>query len=331
MGEQPIFKVRAFVFQIDPESKKSWVKVSSGEVDVNFYKDVANKAYRIISVEGTKALINSTLTPNMVFNRTSPKFGQWSDSRASTIYGLGFPQDILLEKFQEHFKEIVDLLKNEENIFSTSNDIQNNSKPLPEDKRNSLQNMDSLKYENDRLKLALATSSNNAKKWEVELQTLKNNNVRLTTALQESTANVEEWKKQLEAYKDENAKMKRAQQQNGGGVQVMELKRELTDNVDKIVDLERSNKRKQQEIDELVIKLQGAQKSVSESNKLAEALRNTEHQLDIAKQQIIDLKRQINESRNSQSQQKTKVTTIQEQIRAKIHELSQLNDKMLLE
>lgn len=330
MGEQPIFKVRAFVFQIDPESKKSWVKVSSGEVDVNFYKDVANKSYRIISVEGSKALINSTITPQMVFNRTSPKFGQWSDVRASTIYGLGFPQDVLLEKFQEQFKEIVELLKSDENVFTNSNDVQNNVKPIIEDKRSSLQNMDSLKYENDRLKLALATSSNNAKKWEVELQTLKNNNVRLTTALQESTANVEEWKKQLEAYKEENAKMKRAQQ-NGGSIQMIEIKRELAESVDKITDLERSNKRKQQEVDELLIKLQGVQKSAAESNKLAEALRNTEQQLDIAKQQIIDLKRQLNESRNSQSQQKTRVLTMQEQIRAKIHELSQLNDKMLLE
>lgn len=330
MGEQPIFKVRAFVFQIDPESKKSWVKVSSGEVDVNFYKDVANKSYRIISVEGSKALINSTLTSSMVFNRTSPKFGQWSDSRANTIYGLGFPQDVFLEKFHEQFKEIVDLLKNDENVFCNSNDIQNNVKPIIEDKRSSLQNMDSLKYENDRLKLALATSSNNAKKWEVELQTLKNNNVRLTTALQESTANVEEWKKQLEAYKEENARMKRAQQ-NGGSPQIIEIKRELTESVDKITDLERSNKRKQQEVDELLIKLQGVQKSAAESNKLAEALRNTEQQLDIAKQQIIDLKRQLNESRNSQSQQKTRVVTTQEQMRAKIHELSQLNDKMVLE
>ena len=54
-----------------------------------------------------------------------------------------------------------------------------------------------------------ATSSANAKKWEVELQTLKNNNARLTTALQESTANVEEWKKQLSAYKEESARMKK--------------------------------------------------------------------------------------------------------------------------
>ena len=59
-----------------------------------------------------------------------------------------------------------------------------------------------LKYENDRLKLALAQSSANAKKWEVELSTLKNNNARLTSALQESTSNVEEWKRQLHNYKE---------------------------------------------------------------------------------------------------------------------------------
>ena len=53
------------------------------------------------------------------------------------------------------------------------------------------------------------SSSANAKKWEIELQTLKNNNARLTTALQESTSNVEEWKKQLAAYKEESARMKK--------------------------------------------------------------------------------------------------------------------------
>ena len=53
------------------------------------------------------------------------------------------------------------------------------------------------------------SSSQNAKKWEVELQTLKNNNARLTTALQESTINVEEWKKQLASYKEENANLKK--------------------------------------------------------------------------------------------------------------------------
>ncbi len=48
-----------------------------------------NFTCRIISVEGTKAVINSTITPNMTFTKTSQKFGQWSDVRANTVYGLG--------------------------------------------------------------------------------------------------------------------------------------------------------------------------------------------------------------------------------------------------
>lgn len=38
----------------------------------------------------TQAIINCTVTPSMTFTRTSQKFGQWADSRANTVYGLGF-------------------------------------------------------------------------------------------------------------------------------------------------------------------------------------------------------------------------------------------------
>ena len=82
-----------------------------------------------------------------------------------------------------------------------------------------------LKYENERLKLALAQSSANAKNWEIELQTLRNNNLRLTSALQESTANVDEWKRQLQTYKEENVKMKAQIQElmDGSGDKLQQL------------------------------------------------------------------------------------------------------------
>lgn len=38
----------------------------------------------------TQAIINCTVTPSMTFTKTSQKFGQWADSRANTVYGLGF-------------------------------------------------------------------------------------------------------------------------------------------------------------------------------------------------------------------------------------------------
>lgn len=45
-----------------------------------------------------QAVINSTIMPNMTFTKTSQKFGQWSDSRANTVYGLGFPSEAELAK-----------------------------------------------------------------------------------------------------------------------------------------------------------------------------------------------------------------------------------------
>ena len=63
--------------------------------------------------------------------------------------------------------------------------------------------MDSLKFENSKLKVALASSAQNVKKWESEMQTLRNNNAMLTTALEESTQHVAEWKRQLQKYKED--------------------------------------------------------------------------------------------------------------------------------
>ncbi|XP_011346024.1 homer protein homolog 2 isoform X3 [Ooceraea biroi] len=272
MGEQPIFTCKAHVFHIDPKTKRSWVPASSAAISVSFFYDSTRSLYRIISVEGAKAVINSTVTPNMNFTKTSQKFGQWSDSRANTVYGLGFASEAELGKFIEKFHEVREATKlanaklqsnsssvtpatsanvspitsrsgmpsSEQDLIDPPNsslinsNVSASNNPNPSANLISAQNSVSsstespqhqgksaqlssqsgqsaevqLKYENDRLKLALAQSSANAKKWEVELTTLKTNNARLTSALQESTANVDEWKRQLQLYKDENAKIK---------------------------------------------------------------------------------------------------------------------------
>ncbi|XP_055387892.1 homer protein homolog 2 isoform X2 [Condylostylus longicornis] len=268
-------------------------------VAVSFFYDSSRHLYRIISVEGSKAVINSTITPNMTFTQTSQKFGQWSDVRANTVYGLGFASEAELTKFVEKFQEVKEATKNassktvtnenqamtpvtsantspitsrtsatiqsdnmngshnlEHSNSTTINNQNLNSDNSPQHKLNpcSASNLEGkqtlqsnevvansgsaiaitgttqtlqcmttagtssnsvvsadqqLKYENERLKMALAQSCANAKKWEVELATLKSNNIRLTSALQESTANVDEWKKQLHTYKEENMRLKR--------------------------------------------------------------------------------------------------------------------------
>ncbi|XP_018352187.1 PREDICTED: homer protein homolog 2 isoform X2 [Trachymyrmex septentrionalis] len=273
MGEQPIFMCKAHVFHIDPKTKRSWVPASSAAISVSFFYDSTRSLYRIISIEGAKPVINSTITPNMTFTKTSQKFGQWSDVRANTVYGLGFASEAELGKFIEKFHEVKEATKlasaklqsnsssvtpatsanvspitsrsgmpsSEQDLIDPPNSSMINSNVSSSNTSNPNANMISaqnsvssstespqhqgksaqlsssqsgqsgevqLKYENDRLKLALAQSSANAKKWEVELTTLKTNNARLTSALQESTANVDEWKRQLQLYKEENAKIK---------------------------------------------------------------------------------------------------------------------------
>ncbi|KAK9497362.1 hypothetical protein O3M35_004695 [Rhynocoris fuscipes] len=106
MGEQPIFTCKAHVFHIDPKTKRSWIPASATAVSVSFFYDSSRSLYRIISVEGTKAVINSTITPSMTFTKTSQKFGQWSDIRANTVYGLGFSSEAELNKFIEKFQEV---------------------------------------------------------------------------------------------------------------------------------------------------------------------------------------------------------------------------------
>uniref|UniRef100_A0A672KBN7 Homer scaffold protein 3b n=1 Tax=Sinocyclocheilus grahami TaxID=75366 RepID=A0A672KBN7_SINGR len=103
--EQPIFSLKAHVFQIDPATKRNWIPASKHAVTVSFFYDADRSVYRIISVGGTKAIINSTITPNMTFTKTSQKFGQWADSRANTVYGLGFATEQQLQQFSEQFKE----------------------------------------------------------------------------------------------------------------------------------------------------------------------------------------------------------------------------------
>uniref|UniRef100_A0A4W2C850 Homer protein homolog 2 n=1 Tax=Bos indicus x Bos taurus TaxID=30522 RepID=A0A4W2C850_BOBOX len=215
MGEQPIFTTRAHVFQIDPNTKKNWVPASKQAVTVSYFYDVTRNSYRIISVDGAKVIINSTITPNMTFTKTSQKFGQWADSRANTVFGLGFSSEQQLTKFAEKFQEVKEAArlardKSQEKIETSSNHSQASSVNGTDDEKASCAGPADthLKSENDKLKIALTQSAANVKKWEIELQTLRESNARLTSALQESAASVEQWKRQFSLCRDENDRLR---------------------------------------------------------------------------------------------------------------------------
>ncbi|XP_049573803.1 homer protein homolog 2 isoform X1 [Syngnathus scovelli] len=223
MGEQPIYTTRAHVFQIDPSTKKNWVPASKQAVTVSYFYDSTRNSYRIISVDGTKVIINSTITPNMMFTKTSQKFGQWADSRANTVFGLGFSSEQQLAKFAEKFQEVKEAAKIARDKSQEKVEVLSNHSPQESGRETPSTNQASsingtddekifhvgpeavlLKNDNDLLKSTVEQSNTNAKKWETELQTLRENNARLVDALQESSANVESWKKQLSACKEES-------------------------------------------------------------------------------------------------------------------------------
>ncbi|CAF0884031.1 unnamed protein product [Didymodactylos carnosus] len=210
MGEQhPLFTCKAHIFQVDPETRKSWIQLSGGAVNVQIFHDSVKNVYRILSVENSKVLINTVVSARMTFTKTSQKFCQWVDSRANTVYGLGFANETDLSRFMEKFVEVKEATRNaQKNSEHRSSSVDARQTPRSEADWSIQSNDGQLKYENGCLKLALAQSSQNAKKWQDELEILRNNNVKLTTALQESHGNVEEWKRQLQFYRDECSRLR---------------------------------------------------------------------------------------------------------------------------
>ncbi|XP_054459292.1 homer protein homolog 3-like isoform X1 [Anoplopoma fimbria] len=228
--EQPIFSARAHVFQIDPATKRNWLPASKHAVTVSFFYDASRSVYRIISVGGTKAIINSTITPNMTFTKTSQKFGQWADSRANTVYGLGFSTEQQLQQFAEQFKEVKETARlareKSQERFELANPALNIAAPeeLSEERHSpplltvngpgeeklfrSKSAEVELTAEKERVKKMLSEGSMCEINLEAELFTLQDSNSKLVDALQEANSSVEQWKKQLAEYQEETDRLR---------------------------------------------------------------------------------------------------------------------------
>uniref|UniRef100_A0A671V6V7 Homer scaffold protein 3b n=1 Tax=Sparus aurata TaxID=8175 RepID=A0A671V6V7_SPAAU len=227
---QPIFSARAHVFQIDPATKRNWLPASKHAVTVSFFYDASRSVYRIISVGGTKAIINSTITPNMTFTKTSQKFGQWADSRANTVYGLGFSTEQQLQQFAEQFKEVKEAARlareKSQERYELANPALNIAAP---EVKHCFEFLKLLKYtcesvlsywDWDNSHLAVISKSQNICVYlhyshlsaiinlEAELFTLQDSNAKLVAALQEANSSVEQWKKQLAEYQEETDRLR---------------------------------------------------------------------------------------------------------------------------
>ncbi|XP_010591513.1 homer protein homolog 3 [Loxodonta africana] len=224
--EQPIFSTRAHVFQIDPATKRNWIPAGKHALTVSYFYDATRNVYRIISIGGAKAIINSTVTPNMTFTKTSQKFGQWADSRANTVYGLGFASEQHLTQFAEKFQEVKEAArlareKSQDGGELTSpalglashqmppNSLVSANGPPSDEKLFRSQSADAPgPAERERLKKMLSEGSVGEVQWEAEFFALQDSNNKLAGALREANAAAAQWRQQLEAQRVEAERLR---------------------------------------------------------------------------------------------------------------------------
>ncbi|XP_050928987.1 homer protein homolog 1 isoform X1 [Lates calcarifer] len=349
LREQPIFSTRAHVFQIDPNTKKNWVPTSKHAVTVSYFFDSTRNVYRIISLDGSKAIINSTITPNMTFTKTSQKFGQWADSRANTVYGLGFSSESHLVKFADKFAEFKEAArlakeKSQEKMELTSTPSQESApgdlqSPLTSESINGTDD-ERVTPDTPQHTEARAEPSQNAlpfshssssinKHWEVELAALKGNNAKLTAALLESTANVKQWKQQLAAYQEEAERLhKRVTELECVSGQTTVIKSQKTELNQTIEELELALKAKEEELERLKAEVESANEFQSQKDSLTQKLQDTESRNQVLEAQLSDLEQRLESSQQEREAFRKSLRSLLELLDSKIFELTELRDTL---
>ncbi|XP_026786864.2 homer protein homolog 1b isoform X1 [Pangasianodon hypophthalmus] len=351
--EQPIYSTRAHVFQIDPNTKKNWMPTSKHAVTVSYFYDSTRNVYRIISLDGSKAIINSTITPNMSFTKTSQKFGQWADSRANTVYGLGFSSEHHLSKFADKFaeyKEAARLAK--EKSLEKMELASSPSQESPADIHSPLtppvsSDLCRVNGTGDDVTLSdaspnselqsdlspttptLAHSPTTTKHWEAELAALKSNNAKLTAALLESTANVKQWKQQLAAYQEEAERLhKRVSELESQSSQANAIKCQKTELNKTIEELEATLKAKEEEMDRLREEVEKAKQLQSQKETLEQKLEATDARNKDLEEQLADVEQRLETSQLEQENFRKSLKTLLEILDSKIFELTEMRDNL---
>ncbi|XP_073785220.1 homer protein homolog 2 isoform X1 [Danio rerio] len=339
MGEQPIFTTRAHVFQIDPTTKKNWVPASKQAVTVSYFYDSARNSYRIISVDGTKVIINSTITPNMNFTKTSQKFGQWADSRANTVFGLGFASEQQLSKFAEKFLEVKEAAKlarekSQDKMETSSDQSQESGRDTPSGNQpSSINGTDdekishsgpetaALKAENDLLKSAVEES----KKCESELQALRDSSARLQEALQEAESSAESWKTQATRSLEENNQLRSKIAELELQCKELSVERERNAQLTvRIQELEADLQDKQQELENLRKQAEIIPQLMAECESLSGKLQAAELSSSGLRERVELLQGEAQHRQQQQNSLKTELKLLMEQLDGKIDELHEV-------
>ncbi|KAM4810207.1 homer protein homolog 3 [Rhinophrynus dorsalis] len=339
--EQPIFSTRAHVFQIDPVTKKNWIPASKHAATVSYFYDATRNVYRIISVGGTKAIINSTITPNMTFTKTSQKFGQWADSRANTVYGLGFASEQNLSQFAEKFQEVREAARLARERSQDKTELTNPALniasqqvvPSPiisangpgDDKLFRSQSAEmELSTERERVKKMLSEGSVCEVQWEAEFFSLQDNNNKLVAALREANANVEKWKKQLAGYQEEAERLRQRVTELESQTS-QETKAESGDDLsERLRDLEMLLKSKEEEILQLKGQRPDLVELETERSELLHRLQELEERNREMEKELQKAEQSLRDSRSERDRVREEINRAGDELDVKICQLNEL-------
>ncbi|KAM9820542.1 homer protein homolog 1 [Neosynchiropus ocellatus] len=298
----------------------------------------------------------------MTFTKTSQKFGQWADSRANTVYGLGFSSESHLSKFAEkfaEFKEAARLAKEKSqektelgSTVSQGGAVRRSVVPggRPGAKKESAtgpplspsapEGLNGAEDESARHAEPQAESSQNAlpasqsaaginKHWEAELEALKGNNAKLTAALLESTANVKQWKQQLSAYQEEAERLhKRVTELECVSGQSTAVKSQKTELNRTIEDLEAALKAKEEELERLKAEVESSNQFQSNRDSLTLKLQETEARNRTLESQLSELEQRLESNQLERESFRKSLRSLLEMLDGKIFELNELRDAL---
>ncbi|XP_040012975.1 homer protein homolog 1-like isoform X2 [Xiphias gladius] len=285
----------------------------------------------------------------MTFTKTSQKFGQWADSRANTVYGLGFSSESHLVKFADKFAEFKEAArlakeKSQEKMELTSTPSQESApgdlqSPLTSESINGTDD-ERVTPDTPQHTEARAEPSQNAlpfshsstsinKHWEAELAALKGNNAKLTAALLESTANVKQWKQQLAAYQEEAERLhKRVTELECVSSQTTVIKSQKTELNQTIEELEQALKAKEEELERLKAEVESANEFQTQKDSLTQKLQDTESRNQTLEAQLSDLEQRLESSQLEREAFRKSLRSLLELLDSKIFELTELRDTL---
>ncbi|XP_073771713.1 homer protein homolog 3b isoform X3 [Danio rerio] len=287
----------------------------------------------------------------MTFTKTSQKFGQWADSRANTVYGLGFSTEQQLQQFSEQFKEFkeaarlvrdksqekFELLSPGLNISAPQAlSVDRQSPPLlgvngsSEDKlfRSKSADMEQT-TEKEQMRKMLSEGSICEINSEAELFSLRDSNTKLVAALHDANSSIEQWKKQLAEYQEETERLREqvAELEAQSGVSAFSEmgNEELTQS---IAEMEALIKAKDEEIKVLRNNKPDFSELEKEKQEASQRMQDLEAKNSELEKQVETAENALASSKEAQSRAETAVQKAIETLDVKIYDLNDLRQNL---